>query len=193
MSEGKSDLRIIKTRKALYTAFTMLLGEKSFEDITVNELCEKAMVRRATFYKHFADKYDFFAFFVRDTREEFSLEFPAVVTKENLNDYLLSLIQHALHYFKDNQAIIRNVLNSNALLSLVDIFSEEMYRDILLRLNEINQGEPSSATPNKSLAAFYSGGIVRLLRLWLTNSSEITELKMLADFQEILNAFSPLP
>ena len=60
MSEGKSDLRIIKTRKALYTAFTMLLGEKSFEDITVNELCENAMVRRATCYKHFADKYDFF-------------------------------------------------------------------------------------------------------------------------------------
>ena len=28
-----------------------------------NELCDEAMIRRATFYKHFADKYDFFFFF----------------------------------------------------------------------------------------------------------------------------------
>ena len=120
------------------------------------------------------------------------MEFPTVITKENLNDYLLSLIQHALHFFKDNRAIINNILNSNALLSLVDIFSEEMYRDILLKLNEIDLGDNSSATQKKSLAAFYSGGIVRLLRLWLTNSSEMTEQKMLANFQEILAAFSPL-
>ena len=51
-----TDLRIIKTRKALCDAFIILLGEKPFEDITVNELCKKAMVRRATFYQHFEEK-----------------------------------------------------------------------------------------------------------------------------------------
>ena len=58
------DLRVLKTYKSLYEAFFKMLEEKKFEDITVNELCERAMVRRATFYKHFADKYEFFAFFV---------------------------------------------------------------------------------------------------------------------------------
>lgn len=189
--EQKTDLRITKTRKALYTAFTTLLKEKSFEDITVNELCENALVRRATFYKHFADKYDFFAFFIRDTREEFSMEFPAVVTRENLNEYLLSLIQHAIRFFKENHAIINNILNSTAMLALVDIFSEEMYRDILLVLNEIGY-EDASSISKKSLAAFYSGGIVRLLRLWLSNSSEMTEQKIISDFQAMLTAFSAI-
>ena len=68
--EQKMDLRIRKTYKALKDTFLELLSEKKFEDITVNELCERAMVRRATFYKHFADKYDFFAFFIRENFRE---------------------------------------------------------------------------------------------------------------------------
>ena len=55
--EVKLDLRIYKTYKALHEAFTEILEHKSFEDLTVNELCDKAMIRRATFYKHFADKF----------------------------------------------------------------------------------------------------------------------------------------
>ena len=66
------DLRVLKTYKSLYEAFFKMLEAKKFEDITVNELCERAMVRRATFYKHFADKYEFFAFFVRGTQDEFN-------------------------------------------------------------------------------------------------------------------------
>lgn len=55
----------------LCTAFIELLSKKKFEDITVNELCEKALIRRATFYTHFLDKYDFFAYFVRQNRDNF--------------------------------------------------------------------------------------------------------------------------
>ena len=48
----------------LCDAFTRLLEVQSFEDITVNQLCEEAMIRRATFYKHFADKYEYLSFYL---------------------------------------------------------------------------------------------------------------------------------
>ena len=48
-----TDLRIQKTYAALTRAFTDLLKVKSFEQITVRELCDAAMVRTATFYNHF--------------------------------------------------------------------------------------------------------------------------------------------
>ena len=59
----KMDLRIRKTYLALHNAFTELLEEKRFEEFTVNELCDRAMIRRTTFYKHFADKYEYFTFY----------------------------------------------------------------------------------------------------------------------------------
>ncbi len=54
-----TDLRIQKTYAALTGAFIDLLQIKSFEQITVKELCDNAIVRTATFYNHFADKYAF--------------------------------------------------------------------------------------------------------------------------------------
>ena len=54
----KEDLRITKTKRDLRLALIYLLKDVSFEKITIGDICEKAMVNRMTFYKHFKDKYD---------------------------------------------------------------------------------------------------------------------------------------
>lgn len=66
-----TDLRIQKTYAALTRAFTDLLKVKSFEQITVRELCDAAMVRTATFYNHFSDKYEFADFVIRDLLQRY--------------------------------------------------------------------------------------------------------------------------
>ncbi|STZ51893.1 TetR/AcrR family transcriptional regulator [Neisseria dentiae] len=45
-----TDLRVLKTQKAVQTAFVDLLYEKEFKDISVQEICDKALVNRNTFY-----------------------------------------------------------------------------------------------------------------------------------------------
>ena len=40
------DLRIKKTYRALFDAFTELLEEHRFEDLTVAMLCDRALIRR---------------------------------------------------------------------------------------------------------------------------------------------------
>lgn len=45
--EEKTDLRIRKTYKALCDAFVTILEKKRFDDLTVNELCDEATIRRA--------------------------------------------------------------------------------------------------------------------------------------------------
>ncbi|RRJ66137.1 TetR/AcrR family transcriptional regulator [Paenibacillus oralis] len=52
------DRRIAKTRQAIMEAFVMLMGEKSFEKITIQEIADRADVNRGTVYLHFTDKYD---------------------------------------------------------------------------------------------------------------------------------------
>ena len=69
--EKKLDLRIQKTHMALTDAFLSLLNQKRFDNITVAEICDNAMVRRATFYKHFGDKYEFFTYTIRKIKEDF--------------------------------------------------------------------------------------------------------------------------
>ncbi len=50
------DRRQRKTREAIFAAFIKLLSQKSFSQITVGEIIEKADVGRATFYSHFETK-----------------------------------------------------------------------------------------------------------------------------------------
>jgi AcrR family transcriptional regulator len=51
------DPRVKRTRQLLQQALIALIQEKSFQDITVQDIAERATVNRATFYAHFEDKY----------------------------------------------------------------------------------------------------------------------------------------
>jgi len=54
----KLDKRVIRTRKLLLEAFINLMQSQEFQSITVQDITDKAVINRATFYAHFADKYD---------------------------------------------------------------------------------------------------------------------------------------
>lgn len=58
LQEETLDPRIRRTRNYIQEAFQALLAEKSFKSISVREITERADVNRATFYAHYADKYD---------------------------------------------------------------------------------------------------------------------------------------
>jgi AcrR family transcriptional regulator len=51
------DPRIRRTRQMLFQALQALLAERSFEDISVQDIAERSTVNRATFYDHFEDKF----------------------------------------------------------------------------------------------------------------------------------------
>lgn len=51
------DPRIRRTRQLLHGALLQLLGSRSFEDISVQDIADAATVNRATFYDHYTDKF----------------------------------------------------------------------------------------------------------------------------------------
>ena len=51
------DPRMRRTRQLLQGALLQLLGSKSFDDISVQDIAEAATVNRATFYDHYTDKF----------------------------------------------------------------------------------------------------------------------------------------
>lgn len=56
MSGNKLDRRIRKTLQLLQDALMMLISEKGYEDITVQDILDRANVGRSTFYAHFENK-----------------------------------------------------------------------------------------------------------------------------------------
>lgn len=79
-----NDPRVIRTRRLLQQALGELMGEKSFQAITVQDIAERATLNRATFYAHFEDKYDLLNSLVRDGfQQALDLRVPANATFDN--------------------------------------------------------------------------------------------------------------
>lgn len=56
----KEDLRVFRTKKLLKDSILELAinQSKKLMDITVQEICDQALVHRTTFYRYYKDKYD---------------------------------------------------------------------------------------------------------------------------------------
>jgi AcrR family transcriptional regulator len=68
--EEQTDLRVRRTHLFLQEAVIELITEKGFEAITVGDIAERAMINRATFYRHYQDKYDLVARIFEETSSE---------------------------------------------------------------------------------------------------------------------------
>ena len=55
---SQPNVRVRRTRTLLREALVELIEDRGFDRITVGELCDRAMVSRAAFYRNYRDKYE---------------------------------------------------------------------------------------------------------------------------------------
>ena len=94
--EKKLDPRIKRTRQLLQQALLDLMGETSFEAITVKEIAERATLNRVTFYAHFQDKYALLEYTVRQMiRQQLRGQVPegAPYNPQNLSRLVLTVCE----------------------------------------------------------------------------------------------------
>ena len=185
--EKPLDLRIQKTHTALINAFLQLLQTKRFENITINELCELAMVRRATFYKHFADKYEFFTFFVQWIQREFRNRIvPQEYDRNGVSPYI-DIIRFALDFLDENETIVHSVMKSNAFPLLLDLISEQIILDVKERLQtDKNNGKELLLSP-ELMAFSYTGALLNILRWWIGHKDQMSKEEIVAQIQKVFD------
>ena len=185
--EKPLDLRIQKTHKALIDAFLQLLQTKRFENITINELCELAMVRRATFYKHFADKYEFFTFFVQWIQNEFRNRFAHKEQDRNGVSPYIDIIRFALDFLDENETLVHSVMESSAFPLLLDLISEQIILDVKERLQtDQNNGKELLLSP-ELMAFSYTGALLNILRWWIGHKNQMSKEEIISQIQKVFD------
>ena len=187
------DLRVRKTKKSLNNAFVTLLQEHSFDQLTVNELCDAAGIRRATFYKHFADKFAFLTYYVSTLRDRFD----NIIWKSSADettsytDYFIAYAMRLIDFISENIVIVENLMNSNLLPSLITIVAEQNYRDTRDRLEEASEaGQLKLIASPETVSAMLVGGISTTVFAWLKSgrarSKEIVAQEVGTFIQRVL-------
>lgn len=181
----KEDARIVKTKARLVSTFKELLGEKKFENITINEICDRAEIRRATFYKHFQDKYDFLGFFIRSLRENFDM-----VGKYGKPDatagYYIEYAQEIINFLDENDEIIRNILESDIVGTIISVIIVENLKQTKERLNmSVQKGMRLPASVN-TVADILVGGVATLALNWFSKGRPIPKEQLLGEIASVI-------
>ena len=184
--EKKLDFRIEKTYLSLHNAFTTLLEEKHFEDFTVNDLCERAMIRRTTFYKHFADKFDYFSFYLKEICETFQDQLAPDIDSADVNQYFLHMCRALLQFVSKHQKIVNSVMNSNMFPMLFDMLAEQIRNDLLSAYRRAYKDQKQSTALFECQASFYAGGLLTTLREWMKKGKDIDEETFIALVEQLL-------
>lgn len=182
------DLRIQRTYKSLSQAMLHLLSQKKFEDITVGEICEVAMIRRATFYKHFGDKYELFSFVIRQFQEEFALVNQDKKNTSHPYHFYIGLIEQTLNFFEEYQDLVQSAMNSEAALILIDLITEqirfeaeqEFHKDVAAGRLEGN---------SQVLSLIFSGALVRTAIWWSLHQDQLAKSDILTEYEKVMSAF----
>jgi len=172
--EEKMDLRIRKTYLALHNAFTEILDEKRFDEMTVNELCDRAMIRRTTFYKHFADKYEYFSFYIREITSTFQDRLAPDVAEDEVNAYLLHMSRETVRFLQQHNNLVRNIKNSSMFPLLLSILLEQISYDMEQVFRRARENSLEK-TQIEGIAAFLAGGVTNIVFRNLKHNKSLDE------------------
>lgn len=177
--ENQVDLRIQKTYHLLHHAFTELMEEKGFEDFTVGELCEKAMIRRATFYKHFSDKYEYFTFYMKEIFGSFHGQLTPGMEAEDVNAYALHLCRELIRFVKAHTRFIQKAMVASVAPTTLTILLDLLHSEIQHALQ--NAGSTGlSESQLEGQALFFTGGVLSILFRYLQSNTPIDEEEFIA-------------
>lgn len=185
------DLRTQKTYDALLQAFRDLLKEKAFEEITVQELCARARVRRATFYNHFADKYAFLDFVIQTIRSK-----RTAVIKEQTGDegpvvFFTSLLSTILTFLEENGPTVKSFRMSNIAFLAASLGPEDLSQQIRENLERYQEAGYLMVGDPEILAEFLLGAIGQVSRWWLEQDGRVSVEEALARLEPILESVFP--
>lgn len=183
------DLRIKKTYRALFDAFTELLEEHRFEDLTVAMLCDRAMIRRTTFYKHFRDKNDYFAFYVDELMSGLPQKRTGKGGAASADD--VRVLRHevfadAMDMILAHEQLMDNILESSMSGMLTSMICDRIAHSIRERVMSTLDEGALAPVSLETTSEFIAGGIIRLFTNWWESGHDLESRPEIADVVDAL-------
>lgn len=183
------DLRIKKTYRALFDAFTELLEEHRFEDLTVAMLCDRAMIRRTTFYKHFRDKNDYFAFYIDELMSGLPQKRAGeggTVSADDVRVLRHEVFTDAMDLILAHEQLMDNILASSMSGMLTNVICDRIARSIRERVMSALDEDALAPVSLDTTAEFVAGGIIRLFTMWWESGHDLERRSEMADVVDAL-------
>ena len=186
----QADLRVRRTHKLLWESLMAELSERAFEEITVTDICERAMVHRTTFYKHYEDKYALLEQGIRQMYDDLLAEEehmpPSAYSLEHPPPYFIRLFEHAAQH----QHFYQLMVCGEGIGRFQKLVKEYIAEVVSAKVGELPPANQHFAVPLDMHAHFVSGATLSLLAWWLEHDMPFSPHQMA---QYLLSPHGALP
>ena len=169
-----NDLRVIKTKNALYNTLIELMKDHAFEEIKVSDICTKALINRSTFYAHYNDKYELLKDMIDNLKDSLTAELKKNQNIGDTKDYYLEMIKIFLDHIESKRNTYISIMINNRNSIMVDIIYDVLDHDVNMRLKELEKKD-TQKVPANILAKFYIGAVFNVALEFLKKDSPYTK------------------
>lgn len=165
---SKVDRRILKSQKSIKKAVIELMSEKSFDDITIQDISDRADLSRKTFYLRYVDKYDLLDKLIEEHINE--LRKACEIEMELDLDYIEGY-QIWFEFFEKNHLFFSTMISSKGAPTFRNRFLEFIIEEVK---GEVNTTEGKNREFNEDVfIQFFSSAFVGLIEWWFKNGMPV--------------------
>jgi AcrR family transcriptional regulator len=174
MSSARPDRRVNRTQEMLYQALSTLMLEKRYDDITVQDIIDRADVGRSTFYAHFKDKEDLSMRNVSHMLDFLS----GAMTESNVNSLDFLPGQEMFEHIREHYSNFKAFSSGRGVEMLFNQGQEYWSKRMVDSLQTMLPAGQEASIPIPILAQYISGTFVTLLKWWIDNKMPYTSDRM---------------
>jgi AcrR family transcriptional regulator len=176
----KPDRRTQRTRGQLNRALVDLIKEKRFDDITVQNVIDRAGVGRSTFYSHFRDKEDVF----EQQWEQYMERLAGEINWVNAGTSSFVPVRSLFQHLQEAQSFYRGLVRSRKIDAIFKSGIEYLSHNIEATL-KTSAIKPSIPIP--VLSNYLASELFALLKWWLDAGMPYTPESMDGIFHRLIN------
>lgn len=173
----QNDKRFFKNEQFIISSFLLLLKEKCYSEITINELCEKAFISKNTFYAHFENKDALLKKIIRQLA--YNVMPYMIIADETNNSEKLQYdnLNGMVEYFDSNFDTMHTLFKRDEEIHFTDLIYKE-WKDQTINYYNVNVNTDIDVLV---LLDYSYYGVLHALKYWINNSKYISkeELKQL--------------
>ncbi len=159
------DRRVKYTKSTIETTFLNLLEEKDIGNITVTEICQRADINRATFYRYYIDIYDL----LKKIQDSFIDEIKASNALIYLKDYTVyNFTKEIINIFYNNKQLVKILFDTNNSIYFINEVLEIAYEKASSKwfsnFPDIEESEVEYA------AVYVFNGALGVINYWVKNN-----------------------
>jgi len=187
---NKNDLRILKTKKSIRSAFGKLLKEYSIQELTINQICKEANISRITFYNHYQDKFDLFYHILIDEKEKLTTMFleksNGSTLTMNIQKSVMSFIELVIDECIKYRELILSVIHhdDNATIQYI---AKDVLENAFNEFGDKYHLDKYIKMPVAIASAYITGGVISLMYYFLTNINIYTKEDIMKHCERMIN------